>query len=180
MAIPTVGEALNLTDILLGKQTDKLANGFVPHYERIFEPIRYHVRCVVEIGVDRGGSIEAWLEYFPNARVIGIDIQPNLDVEDLGYTHLQMDVKELEGIADAVDIVIDDGSHYNTDVFIAFEKIWPSVIEGGYYIVEDIQVPYRDESFPSIGEYFMDFVKHNNVKAYMFDWNLLWIRKDQD
>ena len=40
------------------------------------------------------------------------------------------------------DIVIDDGSHVPAHVLLTFETLWPSVKEGGVYVVEDIETNY--------------------------------------
>ena len=34
--------------------------------------------------------------------------------------------------------VIDDGSHRNADILASFEELWPHVLPGGVYFIEDM------------------------------------------
>ena len=46
-------------------------------YERYFSKFRGQPICFLEIGVDRGGSLEMWKDYFgEGATIVGVDIQP--------------------------------------------------------------------------------------------------------
>ena len=46
-------------------------------YERFLSPIRHANPVVMEIGVQLGGSVEMWRDYFGAAtRIYGIDINP--------------------------------------------------------------------------------------------------------
>ena len=36
--------------------------------------------------------------------------------------------------------IIDDGSHFNTHILTTFNELWPSVLPGGFYFVEDLQL----------------------------------------
>jgi cephalosporin hydroxylase len=38
------------------------------------------------------------------------------------------------------DVVIDDGSHADEDILVAFEHLWPLVQPGGFYVIEDLAV----------------------------------------
>lgn len=40
----------------------------------------------------------------------------------------------------AYNAVIDDGSHRNADILASFNKLWPQVVPGGFYFIEDLQV----------------------------------------
>ena len=62
--------------------SDKLAHGYLEHYDRHFGPLRESAARVLEIGVGgyrgpaRGGaSLRMWADYFPSARVVGLDVQ---------------------------------------------------------------------------------------------------------
>lgn len=175
---------MRLTELFEQKYTDKDVNGFGPIYDELFGPIRKDVEQILEIGVDRGGSIEAWLEYFPNATVFGVDLRPS-GVHDNRYIEFVGNVTDMDFLLDSfgtanLDIVIDDGSHINREVIEAFTVLWPLVKPGGYYVVEDIQVPQSGRYYPTIGEWFETLatfdmsVKELVVPAY----NMLWLKKD--
>ena len=53
---------------------DKLELGYIPYYEERFEPIRFDVKNILEIGVHTGQSHRMWLEYFPNAIISVIHV----------------------------------------------------------------------------------------------------------
>jgi len=47
-------------------------------YERHFSKFRNKEIVVLEIGVDRGGSLQMWKDYFGDkAKIYGVDINPN-------------------------------------------------------------------------------------------------------
>src|SRR6266436_5520710 len=56
--------------------TDKSSGGhaYLDWYETFFQPIRYKSFTFVEIGVGSGASIRMWRDYFPNALIVGMDI----------------------------------------------------------------------------------------------------------
>src|SRR5262249_5273220 len=88
-------------------------------YDRFFRPFRGRPVHILEIGIYSRGSLELWRDYFgPEARIYGVDIQPECKVyESTGasifigdqadrdfWTDFKRDVPQL-------DIVIDDGGH---------------------------------------------------------------------
>ncbi len=56
-------------------------------YEEIFSEFIGKEIIFVEVGVLHGGSLLMWREYFgPNARIIGIDLDPNAkELEEKGF-----------------------------------------------------------------------------------------------
>lgn len=168
-----------LLEIFDGKYTDKVQNGIAEVYEQLFAPIRLDVHALLEIGVDRGGSIEAWLEFFPDADIYGIDLRPSGFTHER-YTEINDDVKDIR-IFDlggyGLSIVIDDGSHWNTDIIRAFEIFWPLVNPKGYYCIEDIQVPFKSHAYPRTEVFFTNFAKEHGLDYDIPRYNLMWLRK---
>lgn len=173
----------SLVEILRGKETDKVENGLAQIYDDLFWPIRLDVEEMLEIGVDRGGSILGWLEFFPNATIHGYDIR-DCDIYDNRFCMWTGDITKLDEVRRRLsdfnfDIIIDDGSHLNRDVINAFVILWPYLKKGGYYVVEDIQVPFRDPDYPTIAAYFETFAQHRDVimEFEILRYNLLYVRK---
>jgi hypothetical protein len=54
--------------------TNKVWHGYTSFYEKLFEPIRFNPIHFLEIGIDQGGSLLAWQDYFSNGTIYGIDI----------------------------------------------------------------------------------------------------------
>ena len=132
---------------------------FFAIYDELFEPFaagfelpdgsRRPLRFL-EIGVDRGGSLELWRDYFgPDAVIFGIDINPKSlipDREDLEVRIGSQDdpaflarvVAEMGG----VDVVLDDGSHVAAHQRASFDALFPLLSDGGLYVVEDTHTAY--------------------------------------
>merc|ERR1712048_558381 len=36
--------------------------------------------------------------------------------------------------------IIDDGSHFNSHILTTFHALWPSLLPGGFYFIEDLQL----------------------------------------
>jgi hypothetical protein len=77
---------------------------------------------MLEIGVDRGGSLKMWQSYFSNATIFGVDIDSSYsseeervhiykgDQSDVGF--LNQVKQQVRGISPLLlDLLIDDGSH---------------------------------------------------------------------
>lgn len=97
---------------------------------------------ILEVGTQKGGSLQAWKEYFPNAHVYGLDI---VDVVSEDYrkdnvTRIISDVKDWKNNLEW-DIVIDDGSHYLLDVAFVVSKYILKLRVGGVIVIEDVRFP---------------------------------------
>lgn len=114
-------------------------------YERHLERYRTARPIVVEIGVQLGGSLEMWRQYFgPTCRLYGIDIDPAARQQEDTATKVfigdQQDRDFLRGVLREIgtpDIVIDDGGHTANQQITSFEELYPALSENGVYIVED-------------------------------------------
>jgi hypothetical protein len=120
--------------------TDKAIN-YSEAYESIITPIRNDINLVFEIGVNRGGSIRGFKEYFQNAMIVGIDIDPSCFFEDnrtkveIGNATEDVFIYGLLNKYGHPDIVIDDGSHFSSDIRKAYCLLYPYTEK--YYIIED-------------------------------------------
>jgi demethylmacrocin O-methyltransferase len=145
-----------LTRLAIKHGTDKWGQHFyTPIYHRLFEPFRKRAVRVLEIGVGGyryrtigGASLAMWAEYFPQGRIVGIDIAPKALDLDPRITLLQgsqADASFLAGVASEhgpFDLVIDDGSHVPKDIIVAFDVLFPSLADGGLYVIEDTQTAF--------------------------------------
>ena len=109
---------------------------------------------ILEVGTNKGSSLRLWAEYFPNARVCGIDITRQYEVaetlkHDRIHTQLvdQGDRKALFDYAlgeevcvnpDGFDIIIDDGSHEQTHQQVTLGVLFGFLRRGGLFVVEDL------------------------------------------
>lgn len=138
----------------VGKVSDKWES-YLEYYDTLFAPLRNRAISMLEIGVQNGGSLETWAEYFKSGeRFIGCDINPkcySLEYDDPRISVVIGDVttspvfQSIRAISQDFDIIIDDGSHVSTDVLNAFVNYFPMVKPGGLYVVEDTHLLYNDQ-----------------------------------
>lgn len=141
---------MTLDEIASKYNTDKgsLFHNYTEKYERYFSPLRNEKIRILEIGIQNGYSLKTWKEYFPNAEIFGIDIVDCSHMnEDRVKTLLgsQTDVNFLKMVNEKYgpfDIIIDDGSHYSTDMTISFDVLFPLLKLDGLYVVEDLHCIY--------------------------------------
>lgn len=125
--------------------------GYTSIYSQFFEPLRQGNLAVLEIGVYRGASLRMWEEFFPNARIFGVDVDPACTRYESDRTSViigdQADTAFLQRLVDAVaaplDIVIDDGGHHMHQQQTSLEFLFPHVARGGLYCIEDLHTSYR-------------------------------------
>lgn len=142
--------------------TDKGLNhhGYTPIYNRYFESLRNQSISLVELGfggyhyLDRGGGgALMWAEYFPQGRILTVDMHPK---KSLGNPRIsfhqcsQTDEASLKYALDhklgaLPDIVIDDASHISALTIRSFEILFPLLTPAGAYVVEDAHASYWNE-----------------------------------
>jgi len=119
------------------------------HYAEMFEPLRDKPIRLLEIGIGEGSSMKIWLEYFPDGRIAGVDVEPK------GHYHNERQISILgDQTSDAFwgkfhqrfplpwDIIIDDGSHKSDGIITSFRALWPKLKPGGFYCIEDLKCSY--------------------------------------
>jgi len=156
-----------LDEIALSYGTDKssLSHNYTKLYELYFEKIRSEGLKMLEIGIDKGYSLKSWKEYFPNAEITGIDIADLKQFEEDRVHVLQGDqsdqtfLKKVSDIQGPFDIIIDDGSHINSDMKASFECLFPLLKQGGLYVVEDLHACYWNKSHETGEPIFIDVLK---------------------
>jgi SAM-dependent methyltransferase len=131
---------------------------------------------IVEIGIFKGGSIALYALLFRPELLIAIEFMPepipaldsfvkNKKLEDVVKLHYGVDQEDratLLGLVEpdlggqALDLVIDDGSHNYQKTKSSFETLFPLLRPGGMFIVEDWgwahwpgDVWQKSEAFPA-------------------------------
>ena len=134
-----------------GKVSDKWSI-YLREYGRIFQPFRHMPVRLLEIGIQNGGSLEIWLKFFKDAqKIIGCDINP--DCVRLTYTDPRISVvvgdansddsqAAVSRLSTSFDLIIDDGSHLSSDIVKSFGRYFPTLTDGGIFVVEDLHCSY--------------------------------------
>lgn len=118
-------------------------------YEKYMEPRREDPINILEVGVFKGNSIEAWLDYFPNATIYGIDIFVRVQPEKiaaLNHPRVKWARGDSTKSADTVglwpdvkfDFIIDDGLHTPMANKATFDNLVGKLAEGGQFFIEDV------------------------------------------
>lgn len=153
---------MKISEILLKYKTDKNlgfsqeGNGhcYGPAYDQIFSKFdkEYNID-ILEIGVQKGGSLVAWKEYFQNANIYGIDIEDQIldEYRRSDFNYLIKDIKSDDAklwLKDKTfDIIIDDGSHTPYDIMYVVDNFLKNLNTNGWMILEDCWEPERWLSF---------------------------------
>lgn len=137
-------------------------------YERHLAPYRHRPVRMLEIGVDKGGSLQMWKHYLgPQAEIVGVDIDPvckNFAEERIAI--------EIGDQADAefwssfkkkyppFDIILDDGGHTMEQQITSLDCLFEHVVDGGVYLVEDLCTSYWVGYGGGLGNEF-SFIEHS-------------------
>jgi hypothetical protein len=186
----------------------RAAHTYTSVYEYLFSGIRSNVELVFECGLGTnnpnipsnmgingrpGASLRVWRDYFPNAQIIGVDIDKDIlfseDRIETGYID-QTSPETIRGFftfleekhQNNFDIMIDDGLHTFEAAKCLFENAFVHLKETGIYAIEDM----HDNDILRFKEYFKSQYSPSEIYVeYMLmpvgvhrsDNNLIIIRK---
>lgn len=142
--------------------TDKgpRSHNYTSTYSEFFLPFRkIGGITILEIGVKDGASLRMWSEYFPNSKIIGIDVNPkcaNLSGPFTVEVGSQDDYAFLGCICKKhgpFSIIIDDGSHISSHQIKSMLFLWSHLRPGGWYCIEDVHTSYMHRYGGGFGRY---------------------------
>ncbi len=143
---------MTLLELMQKHKTDKAEHRFDIPYGFFFDDLRHQVKAVLEIGVKRGASLRVWEEYFPEAKIFGIDINPkysrSASERSRVFIGSQTDGDVLRQVSAAADfrfdLIVDDGSHMADDQVGTLKYLWPFLKPPrGIYALEDLHAHVR-------------------------------------
>lgn len=147
----------NYNDKWMFLQYHSYIEGF---YEEHFTEYRDKKNKILEIGIDTGGSIALWHEYFSNSTILGLDIKKDRMVD--AYDEDKLDRAVYAYVKDAYDpvfidtlgsfdIIIDDGPHSFDSQLKAIKYYFPKLNKDGILVIEDIaSIEYAMDLYNSI------------------------------
>jgi len=143
---------MNLWDIVDNSKTDKnTLHSYLGLYQKLLISKKETAKNVLEIGINQGGSIKLWYDFFPNATIYGLDI---IKIKDM-WSEIRNKTRIRLGRFDAYDenfvnnnflnkdirfdFMLDDGPH-TLESMKQFIKLYtPLMTYDGILIIEDIQ-----------------------------------------
>ncbi len=143
-----------LQELGIKYNTDKAFNHkFCNFYE---QNLKKNINELWEIGVLDGGSLKMWSEYYPNAKIIGYDIEDKSNIKFNTNVEIKLldqgNIEQLYKLTKNknVDIIIDDGSHIIDHQIKTFETLFECLKSDGQYIIEDLHTStnlWKDYNF---------------------------------
>lgn len=175
--------ATNLTDLAdrFGSDKGSSKHRYTELYHMLFHPLRERKITFLEMGLLIGGpevgasadretkdlpSVRMWLEFFPKAQILGLDVSDFAWFAHNRFTFHRCDMDARENIAvaaagmPALDVVIDDASHASHHQQYGFLELFPKVKSGGLYIIEDLRwqpETYERKGITKTGKLFRGF-----------------------
>jgi hypothetical protein len=128
-------------------------HSYLQLYQHLLASKRMRARNVLEIGIDRGGSITIWHEYFMNAVTWGLDIMEKLPerVVRLMNSSRARIIHRQDAYNSSfvqrtfvdtntkLDVFIDDGPHSLESMKAAIRLYLPVMASDGIFVIEDVQ-----------------------------------------
>lgn len=157
---------------------------FIKLYEKELEGRK--ITRLLEIGVQKGRSLRMWAKAFPEAEIVGLDL--NEPTEEIPETNIkfvqgnQADLLVLDKLGD-FDVIIDDGSHRTDDQIRSFKFLIHHLSAGGLYFMEDVETSYvfdyiNGQTFVEYAKGLIDFVNRQQwFRRILFMDDLIMIEK---
>ena len=148
-------------------------------YNKHFERYIGKDVTIMEIGVNKGGSLQIWKKIFgPNSKIIGVDINPECrQMEDdqisiyIGDQEDREFWRKVKEEIPKLDILIDDGGHYMRQQIVTFEEMFSHVKDDGVYMCEDTATSYNKKKYNSGHKNPDTFIEYSkNFIDYIHAW----------
>ena len=136
------------------KDKKNKTHGFSKYYEKHLSFLKEKKIKILEIGSFSGASAAAFSKYFPNCEIYCLDINisnfkyysKKIHVFGLDSSNSKMVSKFIKKIMDKdtlkyFDVIIDDGSHKQSDQLSALNHFYEYLVDGGFYVIEDYKFP---------------------------------------
>lgn len=132
-------KSLNAIGVECGTDKSTITHCYLDTYEKYLEQFKGKNITLWELGVAGGASILMWRRFLPEAKVYGIDINPDCAGEGIfiGDATDEVFINEVLLETGYPTIVIEDSSHVGWDMIKLFKMIFPMLEHGGYFFLED-------------------------------------------
>jgi hypothetical protein len=120
-----------------------------------------------------GSSLRGWRDFFPNAQIIGCDVDPRVLIEEERITSVYLDQTNPSSFSTlqnmliqkgGADVILDDGLHLPHSNLTSFLLLWQYIKPGGAYLIEDM----GQGTFNMI----LEFLKKLNLNATCYGYEI--------
>ena len=156
-------EITPLCEIAYKYRTDKcpqLYHTYTPVYYKMFKDKKDSFKKILELGIgtkymmrhtdnyEAGASLRMWRDFFPNAQIYGVDIEPEAIFTEDRIETFQMDsrIKSslrrlIRRVGSDLDLVVDDGPHVARYQIKTCRTLMPLLNKNVIYVIEDAARP---------------------------------------
>ena len=156
-------------------------HGFSKYYEKHLSFLKKKNIKILEIGSFSGASAAAFSKYFPNCEIYCLDINisnfkyysKKIHVFGLNSSNPKMVSKFIKKIKDRdtlkyFDVIIDDGSHKQSDQLNALNHFYEYLVDGGFYIIEEYKFPNYFKHLNDVNDIKIDELADHILKKKPF------------
>jgi cephalosporin hydroxylase len=144
---------MSLVDIVDNLKTDKnTTHSYLDLYQNLLLKKKETAKNVLEIGIQCGGSIKLWNDFFINSNIYGLDIMninhvwDSIKNKDKIILYTSIDAYDIDFFNNNLlnnnirfDFILDDGPH-TLESMLKFIKLYSQIItDDGILIIEDVQ-----------------------------------------
>lgn len=144
---------MSLVDLVDNSRTDKnTAHSYLDLYQNLLSCKKETAKNILEIGINLGGSIKLWNDFFPNATIYGVDIMDREYIWDKikennkiilytstdGYNEKFVNSEFLQKKIQ-FDFILDDGPHTFESMVLFIILYSQLMTNDGILIIEDVQ-----------------------------------------
>lgn len=161
MVIKNVKFGNDLDRLAYFYRTDKCpqtGHGYTPFYYELLKDKRDSIRKVLEVGIGYprkmrhvknyqiGASLYMWREFFPNAQIYGVDIEPTTIFQEERIKTFLFDVTKKDNLINLIsqtgadiDLFVDDGDHNVYQQALLCQNVMPLLNKDVIYVIEDVR-----------------------------------------
>lgn len=167
-----------LNTIINNNLTDKNSyHSYVDVYEKLFREKQLTTKNILEIGIERGGSLKLWNDYFVNATIYGLDINeaPLFLSRYKRIKTIKCDAYSLTSVDYFIknnikfDIIIDDGPHTLESMIYVIEKYTKLLNTNGILVIEHVkEIEWCDKLYEKVPSNLRQFSYHIDRRHIKF------------
>lgn len=175
---------------------------YTDFYDNLFFHCRENISKVFECGIGTdnlnlrgnmgenaqpGASLRVWQDYFPNAVIIGADIDKDILFSNKRISTFFVDQLSSASVKnmwskvgmDKFDLMIDDGLHTFSGGVCLFENSIENLHDNGIYVIEDVkpQDLFKYERYFQNSKYRVNFINLYRGEFGLNDNSLIAVRK---
>ena len=168
------------------KKTKNQGHGFSKLYTKHLKHLKKKEIKILEIGSYACASAAAFVKYFENSSVYCFDINISkfvfssnnihvygLDINNENELKRILEKIKLESNSNFFDIIIDDGSHYLSNILFSLKTLFRYVKKGGIYVIEDFKHPNYYDYNRDIEHILVDQVLANLQEKKIFNSDII-------